>query len=437
MSFVKFSWRSIETYTYAAASVIVGAAAILPLLAGSANAAQITSRSLTLGSGVPSAVTTYAFSFQLPSATTVKSFSAQACTAAVGACSTPAGFSITGSTISVAPANMGSGGAWTVNTGTAGQLRMANGSNTGSPTGTSTVTFGSVTNPSTANTAFFLRLTTYSDATWTTAIDTGTTAAAVVQTLSVNAAVAEILNFCVGNTGVDNMTSDPTSGSHDCTSISGTSVNLGTLDTGHVNVTPVSSNCTAGDCSKNGIAMVRSNAGTGVIIYYDTLSQSGTNHTRALRVAGDTCDAANPSTSITDTCFNSKGWNGSVATAGTLTAGTESFGMTIPGINCGSTTSYTCTGSSNSNLVRQSNYNGDGSTNTYTAEANQAVTTTTTNKYAWDESGSAIPIASSASSATKVVDDEALILKFAGTPSITTPFGSYTAKADFTAVATY
>jgi hypothetical protein len=36
-----------------------------------------------------------------------------------------------------------------------------------------------------------------------------------------------------------------------------------------------------------------------------------------------------------------------------------------------------------------------------------------------------------------VVADEALILRFAATPSITTPFGAYAAQTDFIAVPTY
>jgi hypothetical protein len=54
-----------------------------------------------------------------------------------------------------------------------------------------------------------------------------------------------------------------------------------------------------------------------------------------------------------------------------------------------------------------------------------------------DESGTAGPIASSAGSTVKQIDDEALILKFAAHPLITTPFGTYQAQADFIAVSTY
>jgi hypothetical protein len=111
--------------------------------------------------------------------------------------------------------------------------------------------------------------------------------------------------------------------------------------------------------------------------------------------------------------------------------------MTVAGVNCGSTTSYTCTGTATANLVRASNYNGDGSTNTYQTTDLDEINGPSSNKYDWDESGAAIQIASSGSSSVKQVDDEALILKFAAHPLITTPFGSYQAQSDFIAVSTY
>jgi hypothetical protein len=86
-------------------------------------------------------------------------------------------------------------------------------------------------------------------------------------------------------------------------------------------------------------------------------------------------------------------------------------------------------------LQRDGNYDGNG-TNTYTTD-NGPVGGTTDQGYAWDDSGTSQTIASSAGSATKVIDDEAMILKFAATPSITTPFGLYAAQADFIAVPTY
>jgi hypothetical protein len=411
--------------TYFGVAFVVAVATLTPLLLSpSANAAQITGRKLTIGSGVPSAVTTYAFDFTVPTTgTIVKSLAADACTTAVGACTTPSGFSVTGVTLTGQPTGLGDASGWTVNTSTTGSLRLADSSDATTPSGAQHVSFTGVTNPSTVNTSFFLRITTYSDGSWTTPIDTGTTASAVVQTLTVNAAVAEVLNFCVGSTTVNDATSSPGA---DCTAISGTSLNIGTLDTGSTNVSPVNTN---GGDNKNGVAMIRTNAASGAVVSYDSIQQSGTNQLGTLRISGANCNAS--SSTLTDQCIRAKG-----TTQGTIAAGTENFGMTIGAVNCGSVSSYTCTFSSGAyNLQRDTNYDGNG-TNTFTTDSG-AVGGTTNQGYAWDDSGTAQNIASSAASTTKVIDDEAMILKFAATPSITTPFGLYAAQADFIAVPTY
>jgi hypothetical protein len=417
--------KAAQKVTYFGVALVVAVATLTPLLLSPhANAAQITGRKLTIGSGVPSAVTTYAFDFTVPTTgTIVKSLAADACTTAVGTCTTPSGFSVTGVTLTGQPTGLGDASGWTVNTSTTGSLRLANSSDATTPSGAQHVSFSGVTNPSTVNTSFFLRITTYSDGSWTTPIDTGTTASAVVQTLTVNAAVAEVLNFCVGSTTVNDATSSPGA---DCTAIGGTSLNIGTLDTGSTNVSPVNTN---GGDNKNGVAMIRTNAASGAVVSYDSIQQSGTNQLGTLRISGANCNAS--SSTLTDQCIRAKG-----TTQGTIAAGTENFGMTIGAVNCGSVSSYTCTFSSGAyNLQRDTNYDGNG-TNTFTTDSG-AVGGTTNQGYAWDDSGTAQNIASSAASTTKVIDDEAMILKFAATPSITTPFGLYAAQADFIAVPTY
>jgi hypothetical protein len=243
----------------------------------------------------------------------------------------------------------------------------------------------------------------------------------VTQTLTVNAAVAEVLNFCVGSTTVDDATGDVTgAGADDCSGVSGTNVNLGTLDTSAVNVSPVTTN---GGDSENGVAVIRTNAVNGASVYYDAVQQSGTNHQGTLRISGASCNAGNV---VTDQCIDAAG-----GTQTAFSAGTEKFGMSIGAINCSLNpgTAYTCTFSSGSyNLTRDTNYDCTG---------NNTFNTTCSQGYAWVEDGTPTQIASSTSSATKVLDDEALLLKFAATPSITTPFGAYVAQADFVAVATY
>ena len=232
------------------------------------------------------------------------------------------------------------------------------------------------------------------------------------QTLTVNARVQEVLQFCVGSTGVDDAT---TTVGAACANVTGTDVDLGAVDSGTIAVSPVPT-ANGGD-NENGVAMVRTNAVAGVVIDYKSVQDTSSGK---LKVAGATCSG----TSTTDQCFNSTG-----TTQNSIVAGTEEFGMTIAGINCGSTTSYTCTFSSGSyNLARDAEYDGDGS-NTYQTGGS--------NNFAWDDTGTADRIASSAGSSVKVVDDEAMILKFAATSSITTPTGQYTVQADFIATPTF
>lgn len=411
---------------------------LLPTFTPSASAAQITSRSLTLSTAVPSATAViYTYAFTMPSTANVQSIQFQSCTTAVGACTAPTTQNI----------NQGSQQGTNTFTSTTAFTRDATGGGGCTPannvlcvkrtqatneTGAKTLAWNTQTNPATVNTAFYVRITIYSDTGWSSSVDTGTVAAAIVQNLTIQANVAEILNFCIGNTTV---TDDVTSPGADCTAISGTTVNIGTLDPSIVNISPISTN---GGNSTNGVAMLRTNAQNGATVSYRAVQAiTGTNHLGTLRLSGATCSAASglgtgsggtpPAASgpYTDSCIDAAG-----ATQNPFTAGIEQFGMTISGVNCRSTTSYTCSYSGGTNnLVQQTNYIGGANTTTFGATAAKG--------FAWDESGTTQLIASSTGSTIKQVDDEALILNFAATPSITTPFGSYTVQADFIAVPTY
>lgn len=170
-------------------------------LSGVVSAAPISNRSVIIGSSVASASTTYNFTFTVGSATTIKSVGFAACTTASGACTPAPGFSASSSTLA-GSSNLGSGGSWTVNTATAGELRMANASNTGAPSAGITANFAGVTNPSATNSTFYMRITTYSDAAWTTPIDTGVVATSTAGQVTVTANVDETLTFTLGSTTV-------------------------------------------------------------------------------------------------------------------------------------------------------------------------------------------------------------------------------------------
>lgn len=177
------------------------AIAIVPVVnATQTSAAQLTDRSVTIGSSVASATTTYTFAFTVPTTgTDIQSFAAQACDTASGTCTQSAGaagFSSAGAgTLPSQPVNLGAASGWTSNVADTTSLRVVNSGNTTNPTGSQTVSFQGVTNPSATNSTFFLRLTTYSDAAWTTPIDTGVVAASTAGQITVNANVDETLTF--------------------------------------------------------------------------------------------------------------------------------------------------------------------------------------------------------------------------------------------------
>ncbi|HXY18138.1 MAG TPA: hypothetical protein VEH48_01810 [Candidatus Nitrosopolaris sp.] len=405
------------------------------LVPGDAFAGQIVPRSLSISSGVPGATgLSYTYTFTQPTVTTIQSIKFVACTTAtstyslsgstLGSCTAPTGLNINaGSQVGTLAGN------WQNTTGFTRQSSNLNdcdenGNNNvlcitrtaTSPNETATsktLTWNTQTNPTTANSTFYIGMYLYSDASFNSPTDSGTVASAVVQTLTVDAAVAEILQFCIGSTAVD----DATTAVGSCSSVSGTTVNIGTLDPTTINISPVNA---GGGNNVNGVAVLRTNAINGSSVSYDAIqASSGTNHLGALRITGASCNAGNVNT---DQCINSAG-----TTQTTFTAGTEDFGMTIGGTNCGTVTAnsyYTCIYSSGSeHLVPSTNY--VGATGSYG----------TTNGFAWQESGASTQIASAATNNT--VADEALILKFAATPSISTPFGSYSVQVDFTTVATY
>lgn len=421
------------------ALILLGGGLLPVINAGHAAAAEITSRSLTIGSAVISASTSYTFSFVPGSTAPIQGLEFQACTTALGTCTAPSGLSFSSAAGGTLTGSWTNSTAFTVdNTGAnnctpSASVLCAKRTQTSNESGSSQrgVNFTGITNPngsscSTINCTFFVRVTTYNLTTYTTVsiVDIGTVASSTIQVLTVNATIQEALTFCIGNTTVDNATSSVPL----CSSISGTSLNLGTLNSTNVSVSPVPATTYNGDAN-NGLAELSTNASNGATVTYNAIQQSGTNHQGALRVVGATC---NSGTVNTDQCINSIG-----VTKSTLTAGTEAFGMAIGGINCSNVSAYTCTFSSGTfNLIPTTNYNCNGivggSADTYDTNSG-VISGTTSCSYAWDETGTSETIASSST----VVGNEALILKFAATPNLITPTGSYTAQANFVATPTF
>lgn len=203
--------------------VVLVVSAIAPIvIPARASAAQITSRSLAISNSAGGATgATYTFNFTVPTATVLQSVAIEMCTTSSGACTTPSGFSNASSTLASQPTNLGDASGWTVSNVVAGSLRLSKNGNVAAPTGSQTITFGNVTNLTAQNTAFFGRITTYSGASWTGAVDTGTVANSTAQAISLSASVAETLSFCTGTSGITNTS---------CSGATGSAVSLGGLN---------------------------------------------------------------------------------------------------------------------------------------------------------------------------------------------------------------
>lgn len=194
-----------SSYKYFVSFVAVLVVIFAPFLwVKSVNAAQITGRSVTLSDagGAATGVTYTLTTAALPTGTAVKSVSLTACTQASGSCSTPSGFSVGSSSLASQPTGLGATSSWTVNTATAGSLRITHASNSTAPSGAVSIVWNGVVNPTANNTTFYLRMTTYSDSAWTTSIDSGTIAVSTSQSITVNAQVDENLTFCTGTSGI-------------------------------------------------------------------------------------------------------------------------------------------------------------------------------------------------------------------------------------------
>ena len=214
--------------------------------------------------------------------------------------------------------------------------------------------------------------------------------------LTVNARVQEVLQFCVGSTAINDSTTTP---GGDCSNISGTSVDLGVVDT----TTTGAVSPDADGNSFNGIAMVTSNAAGNTTIGYKSVQDSGTNQKGALRVPAAACNAT--ANFYTDQCFES------FTTETVPVSNTEMFGMTVRFVNRGSSTGVPTTSLGTLNAAYDFSSSG----------------------YAWDTTGGLVNLAT----ASGPTNDEALILKFSAVAAITTPTGSYQTQGDFIATPTY
>lgn len=241
---------------------VLTAVLVLALLPASVSAAQITGRKFTLSNsnGDASAVIYTFVSDALPTGTAVRSVKAEACTTASGACTTPAGFTGASSDISGQPTGLGAASSWTDDSNT-GNLRITHASNVTAPSGAVGIAWTGVHNPTADNTTFYLRVTTYSDAAYSSALDSGTVAVSTAEQITVNATVDETLTFCTGTSGITNSS---------CAGATGNTVSLGTI-------TP---STTGASTSQIGVS-TNSSSGYAITVAGSTLT-SGANNIDAL-----------------------------------------------------------------------------------------------------------------------------------------------------------
>jgi hypothetical protein len=230
--------------------------ALTSLLPGYVDAAQITTRKFTLSDSDGAATgVTYTFnSAALPTTTAVRSVQALVCTTASGACTTPTGFTGLNANLTSQPAGLGVATAWTDDS-TAAALRITHATNVATSSGAVTIVWDTVTNPTADNTTYYLRTTTYSDAAYTTAIDSGVVAVSTANDITVSATVDETLTFCTGTSGITTSS---------CAAATGSSVALGTLTSG----------ATGSGISQIGIA-TNAQSGCAVTVSGTTLTSSG------------------------------------------------------------------------------------------------------------------------------------------------------------------
>lgn len=398
--------------------LLAGLLAPLMLLTGSASAAQLTSRSVTISNSTVSATTVdFTIAFTTPVTTNIGAIVVQNCTTALGTCTAPAG----------AVNNVDATAVWTGTSATnfSRQTTTTGGCTIGTnvwcgtrvaaseTNGAKTIVIDSNTNQSTTAT-FYLRITTFTDAAFTlpttSGQDTGVVAASTAANLTVTARIQESLTFCVGTTTVNDATTAP-----GACPLSGTSVDLGVLTSGTNNYSfPRTDSGTA----TNGITQLSTNAVNGSSVSYFSVQNSASG---TLKVAGTACavSTAYAGGSKTDICFNDT----TTQTVFATTPANEGFGMTVAGTNCSATNAYACAlASGTNNLKAVAGYIGA-----------TATTFGTGTGFAWNNAGTPTQIASS----TSVVDAESLILKFNAWPVATTPTGSYTVTSVYIATSTY
>jgi len=435
-----------EMWLWFAAAILALSASAPFILQGTASAATLSARSVTISTSAPSATgVSYDFDFTFPSTTAAQSIALTFCTTPLGACTKPTGMSVDRTTTSISAqtfseatsfteyVGVDAGGCTDADGGVASTQYCATRSDTDAETAAAkSITIDAVTNPSIPsgnNTTVYVRIAVFSDTAFATAAHDGTVAASIVNQLTVTGRVQERLVFCVfAEEDADTLPTD----CGDTEANESSNVDIGVIDNSGIAQSPVdNSPPTSLGNDRFGAAMINTNAASGVTMsYYATQASSGTNELRAFRVPNATCLVSG--TDVTDQCFISA----DDSAGETFSAGTERFGLQIPCVN--QTQGTTSNLGENGSGVSTSGSGTGGSYNTVYSNTDDTINADSGDdcengdagvKFGWRDSGTAQPLISS----TTVVDDEIVKMNFGATANATTPTGTYTVASTYIA----
>lgn len=207
----------LKRFAFGVAAATVATAVALPVFAGNASAAQVSSRSVKLSSSKGAATgVSYEVGFTVPTTGNVQGVVVDFCSNSpiIGeSCTAPTGFTVGAATVATSGgSNTGLSGSWTGASANSGRtLSLTNGTG-GSITATTPVVFtlSTATNPDADNTTFYARIFTFATTanvtTWlatangsatANVVDSGGVALSTAAQITLTAKVQETLTFCV------------------------------------------------------------------------------------------------------------------------------------------------------------------------------------------------------------------------------------------------
>lgn len=185
---------------------------LVVLMPVAVEAAGLAPRSIQVGSSGQGVTTSYTVNATTATSDNIGSVKFEFCDSASGACVLPTGVVTTSATLGAQSPN----GFTMVNTTNGAPYITRAAANINSGVAMS-FTLNSITNPTTANLSYFVRITTYTGSDGSTGpVDNGTVALSTAQPVQLTGVTPEILVFCVG-----------TSITSDCTTVAGSSIDFG------------------------------------------------------------------------------------------------------------------------------------------------------------------------------------------------------------------